>query len=130
MKRLDKVIESLIYIVSYALILNIMSLIFKNTIQIDSSCFGIWSIIASILILVINKTIKPFIVRFTIPITILTLGIFYLLINFFILKIVDLLLGKHFTINGIVIACVVALLVSLLNFIIDKKFIKPMIKEG
>ena len=136
MKRLNKIIkslkivESLIYILSYALILNVMSLIFKNTIQIDNSCFGIWSLIASTLILIINKTIKPLIVRLTIPITVLTLGIFYLLINFFILKIVDFILGKHLIINGIIMPCIVAILVSLLDFIIDRKVIKPIIKEG
>ena len=128
MKKVNKIIESLIYIISYALVLNIVSLIFKNTIQIDNSLFGFWSLLASLIILILNKTIKPIIVRFTIPITALTLGIFYPFINLVILKIVDFLLGKHLTINGIFIAYLAAVLISALNIIIDKEIIKPIIK--
>jgi len=129
MKSLNKIVEWLIYIVGYALILNIVSFLFKNTIQIDSNLFGIWSIIASIIIYILNKTIKPIIVRLTIPITALTLGIFYPFINVMILKIVDIILGKHFTINGIFIACLGAILISFLNIIMDDKIIKPLIRK-
>jgi uncharacterized membrane protein YvlD (DUF360 family) len=70
-------------------------------------------------------------VRLTIPITALTFGIFYPFINVLILKIVDILLGSHFTINGIFIACIAAILISFLNFILDDKIIQPTIrKEG
>lgn len=129
-KVISKIIEYLIYIVSYALILNIVSLIFNNTIQIDNSYFGIWSLIASLIILVLNKTLRPIIFRFTIPITALTLGVFYPFINVIILKIVDLILANHFNIHGIFIACLAAILISLLNIIMSKKVIKPIIKEG
>ena len=77
-----------------------------------------------------NKTIKPIIVRFTIPITALTLGIFYPFVNVIILKIVDLLLFSHFEINGIWFACLAAILISVLNIIMDNKIIKPVIKGG
>ncbi|MBP3765818.1 MAG: phage holin family protein [Bacilli bacterium] len=128
--NINNIIECLIYIMGYALILNIVALIFKNTIQIDNSYYGIWGIIASTVIYVLNKTIKPIIVRFTIPITALTLGIFYPFINVIILKIVDLLLLSHFTINGIIFACLAAILISVLNIILDDKIIKPIIRKG
>ena len=99
--QINNLLEWLIHIISYALILSIVSLLFKNTIQIDNNYFGIWGIIASVVIYVLNKTIKPLIVRITVPITGLTLGIFYPFINVIILKIVDILLGEHFKINGI-----------------------------
>jgi putative membrane protein len=130
-KKINKIIELLIYIISYALVLSLVSLIFKNTIQIDYSYFGIWGLIASTIIYILNKTVKPIIVRLTIPITALTFGIFYPFINVLILKIVDILLGSHFTINGIFIACIAAILISFLNFILDDKIIQPTIrKEG
>lgn len=48
--KVNILVEWMIYIIGYALILNIVSLIFKNTIHIDNSFFGIWGIIASLVI--------------------------------------------------------------------------------
>ncbi len=129
-KRLNKIIEWFIYILGYALILNIVSLIFKNTIHIDYSYFGIWGIITSIIIYFLNKTIKPIIVRLTIPITALTLGIFYPFVNVIILKIVDIIMMGHFNVNGILFAFLAAILISILNIIMDDKIIKPVLREG
>ena len=110
-QNISKIIEWLIYIIGYAIILNVVALIFNDTMHIDYSYFGIWGIVASIVIYILNKTIKPIIVRFTIPITALTLGIFYPFVNVIILKIVDFLLFSHFEINGIWFACLAAILI-------------------
>ena len=105
--------------VGYALVLITVSLIFKNTIKIDNSFFGMWALIATILIYLLNKTIKPMLVWLTLPITALTLGIFYPFINVFILYMVSWILGSHFIINGIIMSCIVAILISIMNQIID-----------
>ena len=126
---IDKIVEWLIYIIGYAIILNVVSLVFANTINIDNSLFGMWGIFASILIYALNKTLKPILVRYTIPITALTLGIFYPFVNVIILKIVDFILFSHFTINGIFYAFLAALLISFLNVIIDSAIIKPSIRK-
>ena len=117
--RINYFIDWLVHMVGYALVLITVSLIFKNTIQIDNSFFGIWAFIATILIYLLNKTIKPLLVWLTLPITALTLGIFYPFINVFILYIVSWILGNHFTINGILMCFVVAVLISIMNQIID-----------
>lgn len=127
--QINNLLEWLIHIISYALILSIVSLLFKNTIQIDNNYFGIWGIIASVVIYILNRTIKPLIVRLTVPITGLTLGIFYPFINVIILKIVDILLGEHFKINGIFIACIAAILISILSVILDDIIIKPITRK-
>ena len=124
----SKIIEWLIYIIGYAIILNVVSLLFKNTINIDNSLFGLWGIFASIIIYTLNKTLKPILVKLTIPITALTLGVFYPFINVIILKITDFILFSHFTINGIFYACLAAILISFLNIVIDNVVIKPSIK--
>ncbi|MFV0249833.1 MAG: phage holin family protein [Bacilli bacterium] len=129
-KRVNNFIEWLIYMVGYALILISLAVLFKNTIQIDNSYFGFWGLLAAILIYILNRTIKPIIVWLTLPITALTLGIFYPFINVFILQIVDAILGKHFTINGVFIACFVAILISIMNIIMDKAILSPMLKRG
>lgn len=126
-KKINVVLEWIIYVIGYSLILLTVSMLFKNTIQIDDSYFGLWAILASIIMSILNLTIKPIIVKLTIPITALTLGIFYPFINLFLLKLVDFILGVHFTINGIWIACLAALLISTMNLIMDKLIIKPTI---
>lgn len=128
-KKLNQIIEWLIYIVGYAIILSLVSLLFDDTIRIDNSCFGIWGLIVSFIIYLLNKTIKPIIVRLTIPITAMTFGIFYPFINFIILKIVDYILFSHFDIDGIIIPYIAAVVISLLNLIMDDKIIKPIIRK-
>ena len=125
-----RILEKLIYIMGYALILLLMSILFKNTIQIDNSYLGIWGILISMVIYILNKTIKPIIVTLTIPITGLTLGIFYPFINFFILKIVDFLFGNHLTIKGIILPTIIAIIISIMNFLMDEIVIKPVLKKG
>lgn len=129
-KKINHFLEWLIYMIGYALILITVSVLFKNTIQIDNSYFGIWGLIAAIVIYILNKTIKPIIVTLTIPITAMTLGIFYPFINLLILKLVDFILGSHFSIQGIFIACFVAILISILNIFMDHLIIKPIIRKG
>ena len=126
-KRLNRFFEWLIYMIGYALILISISVIFKNTIQIDNKYYGLYALIAAIIIYILNKTIKPLIVSLTIPITALTLGIFYPFINVFILNLVDFLMGKHFTINGIIMSFLVAILISLMNIIMDKLVLEPLL---
>lgn len=127
--KINKFLEWLIYMIGYSLILISISVLFKNTIQIDNNYFGFWAFLASIIIYILNETIKPIIVWLTIPITALTLGIFYPFINVFILKITDFILGYHFTINGIIMAFLVAILISLMNTIMDKLVLKPMLRK-
>lgn len=117
--RVNYFIDWLIHMVGYTLVLITVSLIFKNTIKIDNSFFGIWALIATILIYLLNKTIKPMLVWLTLPITALTLGIFYPFINVFVLYIVSWILGSHFVISGIIMSFIVAILISIMNQIID-----------
>ena len=125
-----RILEKLIYIMGYALILLLMSILFSKTIQIDNSYLGIWGILISLVIYILNKTIKPIIVTLTIPITGLTLGIFYPFINFFILKMVDFIFGNHLTIKGIILPTIIAIIISIMNFLMDEIVIKPVLQKG
>lgn len=117
--KLIKVLDLCISILVYSLILVAFSLIFKNTIYIDNNFFGITSIFASIIIFILNRTIKPVLVWLTLPITALTLGLFYPVVNVIILKITDLILMEHFSINGYIMPLVVASLISFVHIIMD-----------
>ena len=83
--RLNETIEWLIGMVGYALILIAVSLLFPKTLQIDSNLFGLWALVAAIITFILNKTIKPILFWLTLPITGLTLGLFYPFLNVFIL---------------------------------------------
>lgn len=111
-------------ILGYTAILMIVSYLFKNTIYLDDSNYGMWCFIAALLIYILNKTVKPFLVWLTIPITGITLGLFYPFINLGILKLVSLLLLGHFKIYGIWFAVLASILISILNVIFDDVIMK------
>ena len=117
--RINRLIYWLIHMVGYTIVFILVTSFF-NSIYIDSDHLIIWSTIIVLLIYIINKTIKPVLVTLTIPITGLTLGLFYPCINVFILKLVDWLLGKHFQIKNLLIALLVAILLSITNFIMER----------
>ena len=114
--------------IGYALVLIAVSLVFKNTIYIDDSYYGIWGLITVIIIFVLNKTIKPVIVWLTLPLIALTMWLFYLIINVFILKITDFILMSHFDIKGIVMSFVVSIVISIMNVMMDKVITNNIIK--
>lgn len=127
-KTYEKIFDSLIYIICYTLILILLSYIFKHTIQLDTSMFGLWALLISTTIYILNKTVKPILFSLTLPITAMTLGIFYPFINVVILNIVDILYGSHFNINGIFMSFIVASLISILNVLTDQIIIQPLLR--
>jgi putative membrane protein len=129
-KRFNRWLDWLIHMVGYALVLISVSVIFEKTIYIDNGYFGLWGLIAAVIIYILNKTIKPIIVWLTLPITGLTLGLFYPFINVFILNLVDFILGKHFNIQGLIMGFVVAVFISFMNIIMESLIIKPILRRG
>lgn len=125
---MQKCLSVVCHILSYTVILMLMTLIFKNTLYIDNSYYGLWCLIASILIYLLNIWIKPFLVWLTIPITGITLGLFYPFINLIILKLVSLILGDHFKIYGVWFALIVAISISFLNLVLEE-FLFRKLKE-
>ena len=126
-----KVWDWFVRIIGYTIVLMLMTLIFKNTLYIDNSFYGVWCLIASAVIYLLNKTIKPFLVWLTIPITGITLGLFYPFINLIILKIVSFILGDHFRIYGVWFALLVAICISFVNVVLDMTVFKTLtFKEG
>lgn len=128
-RRLNRLIDWLIYMCGYALVLISVSVIFDKTIYIDNSYFGLWGLIAAIIIYILNKTIKPIIVWLTLPITGLTLGLFYPFINVFILNIVDVILKDHFKIEGIFMSVIIAIIISILNILMENLVIEPILRK-
>ena len=117
--RLSRFIDWVLHMIGYILVFIVVTSFFKS-IYIDSDHLIIWSTIIVLIIYILNKTVKPILVTLTIPITGLTLGLFYPFINLFILKLVDWILGKHFQLYNFWIALLVSILLSIINIIMDK----------
>lgn len=121
--------KSLLFIlkvIGYCGILVLTNYLFKNTIYIDESNYGLWFFVISLIVVILNSTVKPFLVWVTIPITGVTLGLFYPFINLFILKMTSFLLGDHFNIYGIWYAVCASILISILNVILDETVLKKI----
>lgn len=118
-KGLIRFIDWLFHMIGYTIVFILVTSLFK-TIYIDSEHLIIWSFIIVLVLYCLNKTIKPILVTLTIPITGITLGLFYPLINVFILKLVDWILGAHFEIKDIWIAILASILLSVTNFIVEE----------
>ncbi|MNG38834.1 Membrane protein of unknown function [compost metagenome] len=65
----------------------------------------------------------------TLPITVVTFGLFLIVINAITLKIADSLLGASFDIKGFGTAVAVAICISVLNMLIDKVIVEPLSRK-
>ena len=126
-KIIIKILDSLISIFVYAIILLTLSLIFKNTIQIDNSMYGLYSVLASLIIFILNKTVRPILIWLTLPLTALTLGLFYPIVNVVVLKITDYILMSHFEIKGVIMPFFLAIIISI-SYIILEHFVNKVLK--
>lgn len=125
--RLNKIIEWILYMFGYIIVFILVSSIFSS-VHIDNTHFFLYSSLIVFVIYILNITLKPILFKITIPITGMTLGLFYPFINLFILKLADWILGSHFELENIYIAFFVAILLSVMNFIMEE-LIKKIIKR-
>lgn len=124
----SKILNLIINIIAYALILSLIAFLLK-TIDIDNSYYGFYGLLASIIICFLNKTIKPLLFRLTVPITGVTLGLFYPCINILILKLTDFILGSHFETHGIITLFLTAILISVMNVLMEELILKPVFRK-
>lgn len=128
-KSINKVLDWLIHIIAYGLILMLMTVIFPKSFYINYKYFGFYALLISIIIYILNKAVKPIIVFLTLPITGLTLGIFYPFINLFILFIVSLIFGKNFEMHGFFMSLLVSILISIIHFVINELILKKILRK-
>ena len=125
--RINRFIEWILYMAGYTLVFALVTSIFKD-IVVDTNYYYLWYLLVVLILYVLNKTIKPILVTLTIPITGITLGLFYPCINAFILKLTDWILGSHFDIKNIWVLLIAAILIAIMNFIMEK-IIKHIIEK-
>lgn len=127
-ENMVRFMDWVIYMLGYAFVFILASFLFKSF-YIDTTCYGVYAFLAVIIIYILNKTVKPILVKLTMPITGLTLGLFYFVINLFILKITDWILLSHFNLGNTFYAFFIAIAISGMNIVMERIIIKPIIRR-
>ena len=124
----NKILNFIISLVCYAIVLILVSLIF-DSFYISNKYFGLYGVIAALIITILNKTIKPVLIVMTLPITALTMGLFYPVVNMIILYITSFLMGNNFNISGFFTVFFASILISIFNIFMDGLIIKPITRK-
>ena len=111
----DKVLDILSTILVNMIVIIMATKIFKN-INVDSVFY---TFLVSVLLMIFNKCIKPLLNLIMLPINIYSLGITYPFVNVIILKLISLLLGKHFVLSGWFSAFFISIFISIMTILID-----------
>ncbi|MDQ0254569.1 putative membrane protein [Evansella vedderi] len=115
----------LIQLVVNAIVLLIIAHFFNG---VHVAGFGA-ALMASFILAVVNVIVKPILVIFTLPITILTLGLFMFVINAITLMLTSAIMGSSFVIDGFGMAIVAAVIFALLSAIIHSFVVDPVTKR-
>ena len=75
------------------------------------------ALIVAIVLAILNAIVKPLLIILTIPITLVTLGLFLLVINIIIVKLCDYLI-EGFTVSNWLVALLFSLIVSIVSSIL------------
>lgn len=78
------------------------------------------AILLAALLSLLNVSIKPVLIFFTLPFTIVSLGLFLLVINAIIILIADWILGTGFEVNNFWWALAFSIILSVLNSIFER----------
>ncbi|SEO68949.1 putative membrane protein [Amphibacillus marinus] len=81
--------------------------------------FGI-ALLASFIISILNAVVKPLLIILTLPITLLSLGLFLFVINAITLMLTQEFLGSGFVIESFGLAVMAAIVISLINLVLNK----------
>lgn len=111
----DKVLDILSTILVNMIVIIMATKVFKN-ISVDSVFY---TFLVAVLLMIFNKCIKPILNLIMLPINFYTLGISYPFVNVIILKMISLLLGSHFVLNGWFSAFFISIFISVMTILID-----------
>lgn len=115
-----RAIELAVSMVVYACVLLLANRVFKG-IYVESFAYAL---VAAIILSFLNYTIKPILIYLTLPLTIITFGIAYPIVNMVILKLCDLIMGYHFSVYGFIPLFFIAIFISLMKMFLDNLITK------
>ncbi|MGX7419052.1 phage holin family protein [Carnobacterium gallinarum] len=98
-----------------ALLFLALSGLFQSTFYVGS----VWiALAASLVLAILNMAIKPILVILALPITVLTLGLFSIIINAGMLNLTSFIIGSSFHFSSFMTSIWIAILLSLVNTVI------------
>lgn len=83
------------------------------------------AILASFILAIVNLLVRPILILFTLPATILTLGLFLFVINALMLMLTNLVIGDGFIIHSFGTALLIAISMTVLNTFLSATILKP-----
>lgn len=111
----DRILNIVSTILVNMIVIIMATKIFQN-ISVDSIFY---TFVTALLLMIFNKCIKPILNLIMLPINIYTLGITYPFVNVIILKLIGLVLGSHFILNGWFSAFFISIFISIMTILID-----------
>lgn len=77
------------------------------------------AIVASFILSILNMIVRPILIFFTLPITVISLGLFLFVINACTLLMTDAIMGSKLEISSFWLAILIAIIMSIVNTIIQ-----------
>lgn len=105
----------IVSLVIYAIVLMLANSLFKN-IYVENF---LYALVAALILSALNYTIKPILIYWTLPLSVVTFGIAYPIVNMIILKICDILMGSSFEISGFFSTFIIAIFISGMKMFLD-----------
>lgn len=112
----DDLITFGISILVYAIVLVLASNLFRG-IYVENFFYAI---IAALILSLLNSTIKPILIYWTLPLSVLAFGIAYPVVNMIILKLCDILMGNAFGVSGFFSTFIIAIFISGMRMLLDQ----------
>ncbi|MBU9722251.1 MULTISPECIES: phage holin family protein [Bacillaceae] len=87
------------------------------------------AILASFILALVNMVVKPILIALTLPLTVLTLGLFLFVVNAITLWLTSIMMGSSFVIDGFGMAIVAAIIFAALSSLIHSFVVDPVTKR-
>ncbi|HLQ71089.1 MAG TPA: phage holin family protein [Bacillota bacterium] len=78
------------------------------------------AVLASIILGILNVIVRPILIILTLPITILSLGLFLFIINAITLMITQAVMDSSFVIDSFGMAIIASIIISLINLVLNR----------
>lgn len=127
--RFNLILEFILYSVLYTGAFLLVEKMFKSF-EINGNPKVIYAFLAIVIIYVLDKLVKPILVTISTPITGLTFGLFYFVINSFILWLTDIMMFDLLNFTDIWILFFISIVLSLFDLLIEKIIIEPIIRKA
>ena len=85
----------------------------------------VYALLLAAVLSLLNASVKPVLIFLTIPATIVSLGLFLLVINAFIIEIAAWILNPGFTVDSFWWALLFSIVLSIINSIFERLTVKP-----